>query len=75
MCKYCENVRTGDDYCPIISTELPFGILGDIWFDVVLVGNMQKDPAISLQYQDGEERVKIKYCPMCGEKLVENEEV
>ena len=75
MCKYCENIKTGNDYCPILSRELPFGILGNVWFDIVLIGDVCHNPFISLQYQEGEERVKIKYCPMCGEKLTVNEEV
>ena len=78
MCEYCKNVRTGDDYNPMISEFIPMGYFGRLLCDVVMA---KKDgmPVISLQYGNtympdacGKEvSVKVNYCPMCGEKLGE----
>lgn len=80
MCKYCKNVDTGDDYNPILSAHIDFGFFGNVDADVYLRrainGNVVLD--LSLCEDDGSANDSyinfIKYCPMCGRKLVEGDD-
>ena len=78
MCEYCKNVKTGDDYKPMVSEKIFWGCAGTITCDVVLVSYPDGEPAISLQYineliptdHGRAHNAKIRFCPMCGERLV-----
>ena len=77
MCEYCENCKTGNDYNPMIEKVFSLGIVGELFCDVVLTSFPDDEAALSLQYSTnsgsydhgGLSRIKINYCPICGEKL------
>lgn len=78
MCQYCKYAKTGDDYKPIVGRAISLGIAGEMACDAVIVPVIvpgDKGAELAIQYTmlqgnaNGEVRVKINYCPMCGEKL------
>jgi len=63
MCKYCEPVIDGIFTEPLIS-----GSCSCYSTEVYIF----KDKLKSREY-DGEDEIKINYCPMCGRNLKEKE--
>ena len=74
MCKYCENVSTGDDWTPISTADIDFGFAGKIILDLTITRENNK-PVIEMcgcmDSHDNYFEIKkeINYCPICGEKL------
>lgn len=82
MCKYCENVTTGDRWEPIASIQAKVGFIGNIETCVALVKDMKRRPALYLGLErsgnmtaenEVSQYVPVKYCPMCGRKLEEEQ--
>ena len=79
MCSYCINIETGNDYNPIIASEMDFGFFGNVEADVYLASDTtnqrNKKPfmILGLCENDGtgefERKVRINFCPMCGGEL------
>lgn len=71
MCKYCKNVKTGDDFEPLINLNLNFGMIGKTQMYIYLAqeSKLTADLLFSDQSNDKVKSIKIKYCPMCGERL------
>ena len=71
MCKYCKNVKTGNDYEPLIELKLNFGMIGKPTMDIFLMpeSKLTVDILFPDQSNDKTKSIKIKYCPMCGERL------
>ncbi len=70
-CKFCKNVDTGDDYTPVIRTEIPFGDIAKLTADVFL-GERKGNPSLGLgvmMEHAKEKTITINYCPMCGRRL------
>lgn len=70
MCKYCKNVKTGNDYKPLLITALNCGMLGRIDIDIYL--SYESKLTINVDSSNSglmSEQTKINYCPMCGERL------
>ena len=72
MCKYCKNVKTGNDFDPVLKATVNLGRAGQQEIDVYLAPNAKLKMDILFPNPNdmglGKE-VKIKYCPMCGERL------
>ena len=81
MCEYCKNVKTGDDYEPILNDKIELGRFGVFDCDVYLGGHRINSPSLYFSYlyennegvgdTGSEKGVPINYCPMCGEMLRE----
>ena len=71
MCKYCKNVKTGDDFEPLINLNLNFGMIGKTQMYIYLAqeSKLTADLLCPDQSNDKTKSIKIKYCPMCGERL------
>jgi hypothetical protein len=71
MCKYCKNVKTGDDFEPLINLNLNFGMIGKTQMYIYLApeSKLTADLLFPDQSNDKAKSIKIKYCPMCGERL------
>ena len=71
MCKYCENVKTGDNFEPLINLNLNFGMIGKPQMYIYLApeSKLKVDLLFPDENNDKAKSIKIKYCPMCGERL------
>lgn len=73
MCKYCKNVKTGDDYEPLIELKLNFGMIGKPEVCVYITHDLKLCTHLYNPNPDFkgniDKSIKIKYCPMCGERL------
>ena len=76
MCEFCKNVKTGDDFNPILDKDFNCGILGKI--NVCIDLSYEHEMRIGIftisksgydSTEVGYTKKKIKYCPMCGERL------
>ena len=77
MCKFCNM----EEYNPIASIKLDFGMLGKHTLDISIEENddgMESALNIDLssdgnKFESGEnlliKKVRIHYCPMCGEEI------
>ena len=68
MCKYCDGAR--------LSVDSDYGIVAEIednWRGPRLYFGTTIDGGV-FGYMDVEGYIDIKYCPMCGNKLVEDGE-
>lgn len=75
-CKFCKNVRTGDDYYPLISNKIDFGFFGTADNDVYLSRNPNGKAVIIVGLvgnYTGEtsQSCEIDFCPICGKELNE----
>ena len=71
MCEFCKNVETGNDYNPIVSSEINLGFAGTLFIDVSLGrgAKMNLDCCMDTKDNNSSKSVKINFCPMCGRKL------
>lgn len=71
MCDFCKNVKTGDDYEPLIRLEVDLGMIGKPELSISLAPDslLCADVLFPDYSHDIQESVEIKYCPMCGERL------
>ena len=71
MCEYCKSVFTGNDYADLISMPITIQV-GDqaLQFCELSVG-IESDASMNLCLcpEDFGEKLKINYCPMCGQDL------
>lgn len=81
MCEYCKkyDIGDGDGITSLKRKGVDFGLFGK--GEIELEMDIQKECGIMtawLTYDGGNENigasVKIKFCPMCGRKLIETEE-
>ncbi len=73
-CEYCKNVDTGDDFNPIVTMMLDFGVFSKADVDVDLVREMGVPKLmVSITPDNADDSlcksVPIKFCPMCGREL------
>jgi hypothetical protein len=77
MCKYCENVKTGDNYEPLLSKDVNLGFAGKFFSNVYMGKNSKNKPSLEMEigmynldtYRS--EEITINYCPICGCKLAD----
>lgn len=67
-CEYCDNSKQ------LIAREFPHVMYGEIVYDnewqiIVDRGYIRLCNTDDMQCLDHGEKIKIKYCPMCGKKL------
>lgn len=77
-CKFCKNVRTGNDYYPLISSKIDFGFFGIADNDIYLSRKSNRKAVITVElvgnYTGETSRsCVIDFCPMCGKELNERE--
>lgn len=76
-CEFCKNVETGNDFNPMVSMRVDFGMFGTADIDVDLTREYEnpKEPRLMVSITPfyGEnslcDKVPIKFCPMCGREL------
>ena len=68
MCEYCEKRKQ------LLTKEVPHVMYNQYAFDVELQivvdrGYLRLGCADDMQCMDHGEKIKINYCPMCGERM------
>lgn len=76
MCKYCKNVKTGDDWEDLFCIPIDVKVGKNAAPFLEFSGGIGSDGKLVVSIAAGEawteycsKRIAISYCPMCGEDL------